>query len=463
MFNKQSTFIKRFQVDSSVEEAFQWHAREGAIERLSPPWDPLKIIRRSGGIRSGAEVVMKLKMGPIPYTWQAEHTSYVENELFRDEQRKGPFSKWIHTHRFAANETGGCEVEDHIEYKLPFHFLSHLFAQPLILKKLGAIFDYRHRTTQQDLSLHNLNRKKEKLTFLISGATGVIGSALVPFLTTGGHRVIKLVRNRATDHPDEISWDPMAGRLDLNPSEKIDAIIHLAGENIGSQRWSETKKKKIIDSRNLGTALMAEKISRLQQKPRVFLCASAIGYYGDRGEQMVTEQDGAGDDFISDVCTQWERSTDVAVEAGIRTAFLRIGVVLTPLGGALARLLLPFQLGMGTKIASGKQYVSWISMPDVLGSIYSLVFNEALSGPINIVSPKPCTNLELSKTLAKVLHRPVFFRIPETLIKSLFGQMGREVLLSSTRVQPQVLLDSHYQFLYPDLEQWLLDTLGLTS
>lgn len=178
---------------------------------------------------------------------------------------------------------------------------------------------------------------------------------------------------------------------------------------------------------------------------------------------MVTEQDGAGDDFISDVCTQWERSTDVAVEAGIRTAFLRIGVVLTPLGGALARLLLPFQLGMGTKIASGKQYVSWISMPDVLGSIYSLVFNEALSGPINIVSPKPCTNLELSKTLAKVLHRPVFFRIPETLIKSLFGQMGREVLLSSTRVQPQVLLDSHYQFLYPDLEQWLLDTLGLTS
>ena len=226
---------------------------------------------------------------------------------------------------------------------------------------------------------------------------------------------------------------------------------------------SEKKKKSITDSRNKGTTLIAKTIAKLQEAPRVFLCASAIGFYGDRGDEIVTENDETGNDFISNVCTQWEGAAKPAVSAGIRTAFLRIGVVLTPLGGALARLILPFQLGLGTKIASGKQYVSWISLPDVIGSIYYLIFNKQFSGPINIVSPRPVTNFELSKTLGKVLHRPVWFKIPELLIKSGFGQMGREVLLSSTRVHPQVLQEGQYQFIYPELEPWLLDTLGLRS
>ena len=283
---------------------------------------------------------------------------------------------------------------------------------------------------------------------------------MIPFLTTGGHRVIRLVRGRNKTNPDEIAWDPVSGRLDLDPSDKIDAVIHLAGENIGNQPWTTKKKKRIIESRNKGTALIAEKIARLKIPPRVFLCASAIGYYGDLGDAVVTENHQLGDDFISDVCDQWERAGSAAAEAGIRTAYLRIGVVLTPLGGALSRLLLPFQLGMGMKIASGKQYVSWVSMPDVLGSINYAIFNEAVQGPVNIVSPNPVTNYELSKTLGKVLSRPVLFTVPGFLIKLIFGQMGREVLLSSTRVHPQVLTDNQYQFVYPELQPWLEDTLG---
>ena len=447
-------------MDASIEEAFQWHARDGAIERLSPPWDPLKVVSRTGGIKAGAKVNLRMRVGPISYRWDAEHTTYEENSLFRDEQIKGPFSKWIHTHRFFPGENDTCSMEDQIEYKLPFHLISHPFMRPFIRKKLTSIFTYRHRTTQQDLQFHKYNRKAETLNILVSGATGVIGSALIPFLTTGGHRVIRLVRGRNKTNPDEIAWDPVSGRLDLDPSDKIDAVIHLAGENIGNQPWTTKKKKRIIESRNKGTALIAEKIARLKIPPRVFLCASAIGYYGDLGDAVVTENHQLGDDFISDVCDQWERAGSAAAEAGIRTAYLRIGVVLTPLGGALSRLLLPFQLGMGMKIASGKQYVSWVSMPDVLGSINYAIFNEAVQGPVNIVSPNPVTNYELSKTLGKVLSRPVLFTVPGFLIKLIFGQMGREVLLSSTRVHPQVLTDNQYQFVYPELQPWLEDTLG---
>ena len=460
MLKNQSTFTKRSIIEASLRDVFQWHARQGAIERLSPPWDPLKVINRSGGIEVGAKVHLKMKAGPIPYNWHAEHTAYEGDYLFRDEQIKGPFSKWIHTHRFSQDDNGNCILEDQVEYQLPFHRLSHPFLKAVIQRKLTPIFAYRHRTTQQDMALHQLNRSGERLTVLISGASGVIGSALVPFLTTGGHRVMRLVRGAPDNNPEEVSWDPIEGRMDLDPSEKIDVVIHMAGENIGNQRWTAKKKKKITDSRNKGTRLIAEKISQLHTKPRVFLCASAIGYYGDRGDLTVTEQDGAGDDFISDVCSQWENSASPATEAGIRTAFLRIGVVLTPLGGALSRLLLPFQLGLGMKIASGKQYVSWISLPDVMGSIYYTIFNETIQGPVNLVSPNPVTNHELSKKMGMVLRRPVLLKVPEFLIKQAFGQMGQEILLSSTRVSPQVLLESQYPFLYPNLEPWLRDTLG---
>jgi hypothetical protein len=300
---------------------------------------------------------------------------------------------------------------------------------------------------------------------LISGASGVLGKALIPFLTTGGHRVATLVRRKPDPEKDEIFWDPAKKRLDAGEIESLfpeglDVIIHLAGENIGEGKWTREKKEKIVHSRTLGTGLLAEAAAALNRPPKVFLSASAIGFYGDRSCCLLMEDDEAGCDFISDVCVEWEESAKPALREGIRTAYLRIGVVLTPAGGALERLLPPFLLGAGGKIASGKQYMSWIGIDDVIGSVYHVMMNENIDGPINIVSPNPVTNETFSKTLARVLGRPCLFTVPESLVLKLFGEMGKEVLLSSTRVQPVKLIDTGYGFLHPELSGALSHLLG---
>ncbi len=300
---------------------------------------------------------------------------------------------------------------------------------------------------------------KPKMTILVSGAGGVIGSVLVPFLTTGGHRVIKLVRRQSVSD-NEIFWDPVSQKIDLKKAERIDAVIHLAGENIGNSRWTAKKKKTIIESRVKGTELLAKTISKLETKPTVFISASAIGYYGDRGETILTENDKSGNDFLSTVCSKWENATKDAVDGQIRTAFMRIGVVLTPEGGALKKLLLPFKLGAGGKTGSGRQYMSWICIDDVISSIHHVLMNDNISGPINLVSPNPVTNNAFTKILGKILMRPTFFPLPEAAINILFGEMGREILLSSTKVTPKKLLESGYKFRYPDLEKTFKHLLG---
>jgi len=453
-------FTKRSLIHAPVEEVFRWHSRPGAIERLSPPWDPLKVLMRSGGIEKGAEVFLEMKAGPVPFTWHALHTDFQENDFFRDQQVRGPFSKWIHTHRFFPDPENGCILEDEIEYRLPFHFFSGFLTGKMIRKKLERIFRYRHRITQQDLALHLSENAVEPMTILISGAGGVIGSALVPFLTTGGHRVIRLVRRKPDNSGDEIFWNPYSGELCLDKINKIDAAIHLAGDHIGSGRWTDQKKNLIIQSRIKGTALIAEKLAALDKPPRVVICASAIGYYGDRGNEILDENHGPGNDFISKVCDQWEQSARLLPEKEIRTSFLRIGVVLTPLGGALQRLLLPFKSGFGGRIGSGDQYISWVGMEDVLGSIHHILSNDSISGPVNIVAPNPVTNNTLTKTLGEILSRPTLFPIPSKLIQFAFGEMGKEILLSSTRVMPQKLLQTGYRFKNPVLDEALKQMLG---
>ncbi len=453
-------FTKSSSMGVPVEEVFKWHSRPGAIERLSPPWDPLKVLMRSGEIEKGAEVLLEMKAGPFPFTWHARHTAFHENEYFRDQQLRGPFSKWIHTHRFLPDQNNGCILKDEIEYRLPVHFFSGVLSKPMIRKKLERIFRYRHRITQQDLALHLSVKASEPMTILISGASGVIGSALVPFLTTGGHRVVRLVRRPPDKSGDEIFWDPDSKKLCLDSIGNIDAAIHLAGDHIGSGRWTDQKKNRIIQSRVRGTTLIAEKLAALDKPPRVVICASAIGYYGNRGNETLDESHGPGNDFISMVCDQWEQSARLLPDKGIRTSFLRIGVVLTPLGGALQRLLLPYKFGIGGKIGSGSQYISWVGMEDVLGSIHHILFHDSVSGPVNIVSPNPVTNKTLTKTLGLILSRPTPFPIPSKVIQFAFGEMGKEILLSSTRVMPQKLLQTGYRFKNPVLDEALKQMLG---
>ncbi len=349
---KKYIFKKRSKINAPVADVFKWHARPGAIERLSPPWDPLEIISRTGGINTGAEVKMKLKAGPIPIKWHARHVDYQENILFKDIQIKGPFSKWIHTHRFKDPGDETCILEDAIEYALPFHPLGTAVMEAFVEKKLNQIFTYRHNTTIADITAHQSQKKHGPLKILISGASGLLGSALIPFLKTGGHSVFQLVRRTPDKGNNEIQWDPAKGMLRLNDNDEIDAVIHLSGENIGEGHWSPEKKRRIIDSRVQSTRLIAETIAKMKNPPKVFLCASAIGYYGDRGNRLIDESNTVGNDFISDVCRMWEESTDAAVAAGIRTAFLRIGIVLSPQGGALGSCLCPLPSALAVKLAA---------------------------------------------------------------------------------------------------------------
>jgi uncharacterized protein (TIGR01777 family) len=457
---KKEYFIKKSYINASAEDVFQWHARPGALERLVPPWAPLWVVARHGGIRKGATATLKIKAGPFHLKWLAEHTDYEENRFFRDCQKKGPFAFWRHTHRFEPDASGGCFLEDQIEYALPFDPLSRPFV-PVMRQKLERIFNYRHVTLAHDLALHHSRRTERPLNIVIAGASGLIGSALIPFLRTGGHQVTRLVRKvPLSGADDEVFWDPLSGKLEASALKGADAVINLCGENIGQGRWSAAKKRRIIESRTKSTTLIAETIAQLNSPPEVLINASAIGYYGNRDDRKLTEKDRCGEQFISEVCRKWENAAAPAEAKGIRVVFLRLGIVLSPLGAALARMLPPFKSGLGGKFGSGGQFMSWIGIDDVIGAVFHAIDEGRLQGPVNAIAPAPVTNLEFARTLGRVLKRPAFLSVPETAIKIIFGEMGSELLLSGARVYPQKLLETGYKFRNPDLEGTLRHLTG---
>jgi hypothetical protein len=289
------------------------------------------------------------------------------------------------------------------------------------------------------------------MKILVTGSTGLVGSALVPRLKTSGHEVIRAVRH-ASGKPDEVFWDPEGGKIDTARLSAIDAAINLAGENVAG-RWTDEKKRRIRDSRVKGTRLLAEVLPRLDPKPKVLISASAIGFYGNRGAEVMYEDSSSGAGFLAEVCREVEAASAPASENGIRVVKLRIGVVLSPRGGALAKMLTLFKLGLGGRVGSGKQYMSWIALADVVGIIEYALENNSLSGPINTVAPNPVTNLEFTKTLGRVISRPTIFPIPAFGLKLIFGgEMVNETLLSSTRVEPRTLRGAGYQFRFPELE-----------
>ncbi len=295
----------------------------------------------------------------------------------------------------------------------------------------------------------------EPNTILITGASGLIGSALTTALESAGHKVILAVREKVQNPQQEIRWSPVLGEIDQQALEGIDAVVHLAGANIAGKRWTESYKKIILESRTKGTALISEAIAKMVRKPRAFLSASAIGYYGDRGAAELDESSAPGDDFLSEVCLQWERSCQPARDAGIRTVNTRIGVVLSPAGGALKKMLFPFKMGVGGVIGDGKQAMSWIALDDVVAAMRFLLTQDSLSGPVNLVSPQPVTNREFTKMLGKVLRRPTILPMPAFAAKLAFGEMADALLLSSTRVVPERLQTAGFDFKYPQLESAL--------
>ena len=482
-----ATFEKISPVDCSAEALFDWHALPGAFERLVPPWEKIQLVSFEG-LHEGARGVLRVPVGPLRFNWVAIHGDIEVGRRFTDEQISGPFRSWKHTHTFrpanaklgltntptenagfgtlptaieSATTSNSCELIDRIDYEPMLGVLGSLFAGGLIRRQLIRTFDYRHRITQNDLAFHlKQSSKVQSMKIAVGGSTGLVGSALIPFLTTGGHDVVRLVRGAARDSQTEIAWNPVSGELDSLALKGVDAVVHLGGHNIASGRWTAARKKLMLDSRVNSANLIAKTLASMDKPPRTFVCASAIGYYGDRDQDVMSETSEPGPDYISDLCKAWEDSVEPARQAGIRVVNLRIGVVLSPKGGALHKMLTPFKLCGGGVVGSGKQWWSWIGLDDLIRVILHCVTTDSISGPVNATAPGIVQNREFTKTLGRVLKRPTLVPMPTFVVKAVFGEMGKELLLASTRVDSQKLLGSDYEFAFPELEPALRHLLG---
>ena len=296
-------------------------------------------------------------------------------------------------------------------------------------------------------------------TIVITGASGLIGKKLTAAFQSDGKRVLRAVR-REVNNDQELSWDPAKGTIEREKLEGVEAVVHLAGAGIADKRWSESYKQLILDSRVDGTKLISETLASLDQKPKVFACASAIGYYGNRGNEELTESAACGEGYLPEVCMQWERACEPARAANIRTVNMRIGVVLSTEGGALKEMLTPFKLGGGGILGSGRQYFSWIELSDIVRAMQFVVGNQALTGPVNLVAPNPVSNRDFTKTLGRVLSRPTILPMPAFAARLVFGEMADALLLASTRVIPTALTEAGFSYQYSDLEPALREILA---
>jgi uncharacterized protein (TIGR01777 family) len=290
------------------------------------------------------------------------------------------------------------------------------------------------------------------MKILISGASGLVGTALTSALRADGHRVAHFIRTGTAQAEGDVRWDPGKGVVDLAAMEEAHAVVCLNGASIAGGRWTKARKQALGDSRIQPVRLLVQSFEKLKQKPRVFLCASAIGFYGNRGDEILTEASASGTDFLSEVCRQWEAEAMRAQGHGIRTANLRFGVVISIRGGALARMLLPFKMGVGGRLGDGRQWMSWVALDDVVGSIRFMIENESFSGPVNIVSPRPVQNAEFTRVLASILHRPAIFPAPAFALRLALGELADALLLASQRVEPERLGAAGYPFRFNHVE-----------
>jgi len=455
--NKTAFFIKRVEIPFEVHDVFNYHARYRAIDRLIPPWSFLKIIKRNNGLENGATCILKLQYGPIKFKWIAKHFGYVQDQIFQDKMIKGPLKTWEHTHSFTPNELNGCIMEDKIQYSLPCGLNRLNILGNRLEKTLFQMFSYRHRILQNDLKLWDLLKENKGKRILISGSTGLIGSALIPFLETAGEHIISRLVRPTSNYYDSGNgsnfrvWDPETGKVDPSDLEGFDTIIHLSGDSIGG-RWSKIKKNRIRDSRVKTTELLCNAIKKLKKPPSTLICASAIGYYGSRGEEVVTEETSAGDGFLAKLCVDWEAEAKSVEAIGIRVVNARFGLILSPKGGILKLLTLASQLKVGIGFGKGSNVFNWVSIEDVIGSILYSIGNTTIRGPINVVSPNPVKASYFSEIISKMLGNQIFLRIGYGSLKLAMGEFADTISDSNGVVKPQKLMASGYPFMNTSLE-----------
>jgi uncharacterized protein (TIGR01777 family) len=441
-------------VEAPLEEVFDWHTRPGALTRLMPPWQPISVVAETSSLRDGQTVLGF----PGGVRWVAQHQAgrYDPPHRFADELTSFPLRtalRWQHTHEFRRAGETSTEVADAVETNVPARWLRRTFA-------------YRYRELAGDLAAHTWARsyRAEPLRVAVTGASGLIGTALTAFLTSGGHQVVRLVRHPATG-PNERRWRPEAP--DLGLLDGIDAVIHLAGASIGG-RFTAERKRLIRASRIEPTAALS-RVAALSaaagRGPACFISASAIGIYGvNRGDEILTETSASGDGFLAGVVRDWEAATVPAQEAGVRVVQVRTGLVQSPRGGTL-RLLLPlFELGLGGRLGSGRQWMSWIGIDDLVDIYYRAAVDPGLSGPVNAVAPDPVRNADYTAALAGVLRRPAAVPVPSFGPRLLLGPEGAEELAgASQRVHPERLLTARHAFRHPLVEPALRHLLGRTG
>lgn len=454
-------FTKVSPMPCSADELFAWHMRPGAFLRLAPPWEQVRVEQWARPDELGRRAILKVRLAPLIWKrWIAEYREFEPNRMFRDVQISGPFARFDHRHIVRPDGSNASLLEDRIEYGVPLGVFGSCVAGGMVRERLKQMFAYRHRTTYDDLFAHRAAGRTRQV--LVTGSTGLVGSSLVSFLTSGGHGVTRVTRQAATFDEPSIAWsDLIAGQCE-DQLDRIDSVVHLAGEGIANRRWSRAQKNKILTSRTEPTRQLCERLARCDRRPEVLVCASAIGIYGSRGDQVLTESSELGNDFLADVCREWEEATAPARAAGIRVVNLRFGVVVSPRGGVLAKMLTPFRMGGGGVVGNGKQHMSWIALDDALGAILHAITNDSLTGPVNVVAPHAVTNREWTKVLGRVLRRPTLFPMPAFAARLAFGELADALLLSSQRVVPDRLLESGYRFRYADLEEALRYMLGRT-
>jgi len=450
------------QISQSV--AFSWFNTPGAFIRIMPSWEKLKIIKIANPLSVGEKCEFRFALGPLSPLWVAEITEHQPNQMFCDKMIKGPFSFWEHHHIFnSISSNKEVEIIDNVEWRLPLHKLSYFFGKRIVKKRMEKMFKHRTRIFNADISRHELFLNEKRKKILVSGSNGLIGQQLCAFLSTGGHEIIPLLRPESPIpvwSNTHVIWDPNTGEIIEGNLDGFDVIINLAGAGIGDKRWTKKRMNLIHDSRIGPTEKLCKLIANLSTPPELLISGSAIGWYGNRGEEVLNETSSEGNGFLSEVSINWEKATKKASDAGIRVVHIRSGIVLSASGGALQRMLFPAKMGTGGPIAGGKQMMSWISLDDEIYAIHHIIMNKNIEGPVNLTSPESLSQKTFMKQLGKVLRRPAFLPLPGFMIKLLFGKMGTTLVVEGQNVYPQKLLENGYIFEHTDIEKCLRDCLG---
>ncbi|MEO5821211.1 MAG: TIGR01777 family oxidoreductase [Vicinamibacteraceae bacterium] len=455
------SIVRRSAMPVPVDTLWAWHTRPGALERLLPPWDGARVVSRTGGIANGTRVTLSVPFGPARLGWVSEHRDVNPPHGFVDTQISGPFAHWVHHHDMRADGPAASILEDRVEFAGPAGPIGRAIARRAVASRLAPLFRYRHETLAADLAAHARVADRPRLTVGITGASGLVGTALTHFLTSGGHRVIRFVRSRpGSDHsrdtPDSVTWDPQNGFPAPDRVPALDAVVHLAGAGVADRRWTPQRMALIRDSRVQGTGTLARALAALPNPPRTLLCASAIGFYGFDGRTPVDETAPMGGGFLAAVCGKWEAAAEPARAAGLRVAHLRLGLVLTPAGGMLKPLYAVFRAGAGGVIASGTQGMSWVGLDDVVGAFHHALFDDTLRGPINVTAPEPASNAVFTAALGRAAHRPTLLPVPAAALRLLLGrQMADETALASGWITPARLEAAGYPFRHRRLDDAL--------